>query len=168
MHVKPQNLAWSLKMTLISLFRQEQTKVCFKCGTELPLASFYKHPRMKDGRLNKCKACTKSDSTNHRNANLDRVREYDRERAKSPERRAALTAQAKRFRALNRAKYLAHNAVNNAVRDGRLIKPAECSQCGDMTKIHGHHDDYSKPLKVRWLCAVCHSAWHKQNGEGIY
>ena len=155
-------------MTATFRFEQEQTKVCFKCHSDLPLTSFYKHPQMKDGRVNKCKQCNKADNTQHRLDNVERIREYDRERAKAPERIAAYTRQTKRYRALNRAKYLAHSAVNNAVRDGRLIKPAECSQCGDMAKIHGHHDDYSKPLEVRWLCAVCHSAWHQQNGEGLH
>ena len=38
-----------------------ETKVCFKCGRELPLSSFYKHPQTGDGHLNKCKDCTKKD-----------------------------------------------------------------------------------------------------------
>lgn len=155
-------------MTLTYRFEQEQTKVCFKCNTELPLTSFYKHTKMKDGRVNKCKDCNRADVTNNRKKNVERYREYDRERYQTPKRRADVQEQSKRYRVLYRAKYLAHNAVNNAVRDGRLIKPAECSECGKQSVIHGHHDDYSKPLKVRWLCAVCHSAWHQQNGEGIH
>lgn len=38
-------------------------KKCFKCSKTLPLDSFYKHPQMGDGHLNKCKSCTKLDTT---------------------------------------------------------------------------------------------------------
>lgn len=52
----------------------------------------------------------------------------------------------------------AHKVVGNAVKDGRLVKkPCEC--CGD-EKAEAHHDDYSKPLDVRWLCRKCHKKHH--------
>ena len=38
------------------------SKVCFKCNAEKPLTDYYKHPKMGDGHLGKCKACTKSDT----------------------------------------------------------------------------------------------------------
>lgn len=40
-------------------------KRCFKCGAEKPLTSFYKHKKMKDGHLNKCKDCAILDIKNN-------------------------------------------------------------------------------------------------------
>lgn len=48
-------------------------------------------------------------------------------------------------------------AVNNALRDGRLTRQP-CEVCG--ARAQGHHDDYSKPLEVRWLCSTHHAAHH--------
>jgi len=55
-------------------------------------------------------------------------------------------------------------AVNNALRKGTIAK-GPCETCGK-EPAHGHHDDYLKPLEVRWLCRSCHTLWHKKNGHG--
>jgi hypothetical protein len=63
------------------------SKTCFKCGKTLPLTEFYKHNKMKDGHLGKCKECTKNDASIHRKSNIDRIRSYDSLRAKLPHRK---------------------------------------------------------------------------------
>lgn len=39
-----------------------EKKICFKCNSEKPITEFYTHKKMKDGHLNKCISCTKSDN----------------------------------------------------------------------------------------------------------
>ena len=136
-------------------------KVCFKCGLRKPLDKFYKHKKMTDGHLSKCIICTKKDVLEHRAANIDKIREYDRNRGKSPHRIKRSTEVTKRMRKDLPHVYKAHNALNNAVRDGKVIKPTHCSTCNKEKKLHGHHDDYSKPLDVEWMCAICHRAFHR-------
>ena len=51
-----------------------------------------------------------------------------------------------------------YSEYQKALRAGRLIRPAECSKCGDASKdVHGHHEDYAKPLDITWLCQRCHN-----------
>lgn len=54
-------------------------------------------------------------------------------------------------------------AVGRAIKSGILQRPTECSRCGSQVPLHAHHDDYNKPLDVRWLCFKCHYAWHREN-----
>ena len=57
----------------------------------------------------------------------------------------------------------AHSAVAYAVEKGTLIRPAACSTCCQAAFTVAHHDDYNKPLSVRWLCRSCHRKWHHRN-----
>lgn len=52
----------------------------------------------------------------------------------------------------------AHNAVSSAIESGKLVRQL-CAICG--VKAQAHHDDYSKPLEVVWLCTRHHGAWHR-------
>ena len=61
------------------------TKVCFKCKRELPIDMFYKHSRMADGHLNKCKDCTKKDVHEKYMSNIDNPAYVEKERARCRE-----------------------------------------------------------------------------------
>lgn len=132
-------------------------KTCFKCLQSLPLEAFYKHSAMGDGRLGKCKECTKTDVKNHRLENLDRIRAYDKFRSSMPHRIQKQTERTKQYRQRFPERKAANNAVNNAVRDGRL-KKLPCWVCGE--KALAHHPDYSRPLDVVWLCQPHHKQTH--------
>jgi ribosomal protein S27AE len=136
------------------------TKKCFKCGEVKDLDSFYGHPQTADKHLNKCKTCSKWDAYLYRVKNVEKVRAYEKKRAKLVHRKAHSAKWAVISRERHPYKYQAHCAVNNAVRDKKLLKPEVCSACGNKGTIAGHHDDYSKPLDVRWLCYDCHRDHH--------
>ncbi len=150
-------------------------KKCFKCEEVKPFSEFYKHAQMKDGYLGKCKKCAKSDVKKHRTENIDRIRQYDRARGYLPHRKekvrkyaqtpAGKKSQQKGFKKYN-DKHPLRRAVmgllGSAIRAGRIEKPDNCSKCGSNGMIHGHHEDYYKPLEVIWLCPKCHSLTHKE------
>lgn len=138
-------------------------KTCFKCKKRKPLDDFYKHKLMADGFLNKCKACAKNDSTKHRLSNLEKVREYDRERGKQPHRQVLKTIVTKAWRAEDEKRSRAHNAVSRAIKKGLLLQKP-CERCLSEKSI-AHHEDYSKPLSVTWLCQPCHKQRHKELKE---
>ena len=151
-------------------------KECFKCGEAKPLSEFYKHKGMKDGRLNKCKECNKADVSRNYRANIAHYKEYEKRRSLLPHRvearekyaktangREAGNRGSKAWADRNRIKRGASTLVGNAVRDGRIFKPNFCTNCGNSPKrLHGHHEDYSKPLDVVWLCPGCHKQRHKE------
>jgi hypothetical protein len=63
-------------------------------------------------------------------------------------------------------KGIARYMLRSAVREGHIIKPKICSSCGKEKLLHGHHKDYSKPLEVIWVCAMCHAEIHRRIKNG--
>lgn len=51
--------------------------------------------------------------------------------------------------------------TDRAISSGKLVR-RPCEICGN-PKTDAHHDDYNKPLEVRWLCRSCHKKWHDNN-----
>ena len=138
-------------------------KTCFKCKAVRPLTEFYKHTAMSDGYLNKCKECAKKDSLNHRNQNLEKIRAYDRERGKSPEKKKLNVLINKRWREEDTRRQKAHNAVRRAILSSALERKC-CERCGNEKSL-AHHEDYDKQLEIMWLCQPCHKQRHKELKE---
>ena len=61
---------------------------------------------------------------------------------------------------MNAEQRVAHRIYNAALRSGELVRAESCERCGKGGRIDGHHDDYSKPLNVLWLCPRCHRRRH--------
>ena len=54
----------------------------------------------------------------------------------------------------------ARSYANVYKRRGHLT-PQPCEECGS-TESQMHHEDYSQPLLVRWLCRPCHLTLHQK------
>lgn len=133
---------------------------------------YYRHTS--GGFMLDCKACWRAKVKAHREANADYFKEYDRQRAnlphrmearmsyaRTPEGKEALRRGTKAWIERNPLKRAAQISVGNALRDGKLARKP-CEVCS-AERAHAHHDDYTKPLDVRWLCTTHHAEWHKHN-----
>jgi len=54
----------------------------------------------------------------------------------------------------------AHDRVAKAVAKGKLTVPERCEKCNKKRFLEAHHEDYTKPLEVQWLCQSCHRKTH--------
>ncbi len=95
------------------------------------------------------------------------IRNWAREYRKRPYVIEQHKIERKRYRAkkrlisttkLDRLKAAAWSKVKHAVSMG-YIKPLPCQECGQ-EPTHAHHDDYSKPLDIQWLCYQHHADIH--------
>lgn len=61
----------------------------------------------------------------------------------------------------------AHQLTAKARARGELVAGA-CEHAGPdcWGKVLAHHDDYRRPLEVRWLCRRHHARWHAEHGQG--
>lgn len=142
------------------LFQGVDMKRCFKCGSEKNIEEFYRHPMMADGHLGKCKECTKKDTIENYDKNIDKIKVYEKTRFQKPQRKSNALHYQTTNRERHPEKYRARNLLNNAIRDGKITK-TPCEVCGS-EKSQSHHEDYSKPLEVRWLCFKHHRILHGQ------
>jgi hypothetical protein len=140
-------------------------KTCFKCFQFLPLGEFYKHSKMADGRLGKCKACARRDASEivaKRRLNPDWLKaERQRCRNKSAKRRAAGLVKyygnksSRHWQSINPQKRKAHGIAARAQKRGILIAPKCCESCGVIVNADAQREEIkpckcgNKPTRVR-------------------
>lgn len=147
-------------------------RICRKCNAEKPLIGFYGDAR--GNLMRSCKEFWKAQVKANRLSRAAQYAAYERSRANHPHRVAMRDAYAatdtgrqrgneskRRYIEANPIKRAAHRLCGNAIRDGKLHR-SPCEICGEQ-KAQAHHDDYSKPLDVRWLCTTHHAEWHRHN-----
>jgi len=151
-------------------------KSCTRCKEIKPFTSFHRSKKIKDGHVSHCKECVSAShkqyySKNKESVKKKRMLDYYGNRTEHSKR----VRQWKRdntekvmgydaaYKKRNPEKHQAHLDVRYAIARGDLIR-MPCESCDDKD-THAHHDDYSKPLDVRWLCPQCHVNVHKQYAE---
>lgn len=111
---------------------------CYICGKKKTKENFGVDNKRYVGVSSRCKACKKGYEKEYRKKRNGYFKEY---------------------REKNKEKLRAKEKVRYAIKKG-LMKIKPCEVCGG--KAEAHHEDYSKPLDVLWLCHTHHMNVHKK------
>lgn len=144
------------------------SKICSKCKTERESSEFSKAQSQKDGLQCWCKECKGKEQRGYRQT--ERGKEARRKYQKSESGKESNRRNTRNQRRLCPEKTKARRILNKAIRDGRIIRPSNCESCFKKRFVQAHHEDYSKPLDVDWLCNKCHNElWknYKLNMKGL-
>lgn len=157
--------------------------ICNKCKKDKPEIDFWKKQK-------RCKDCSKEDAIIWRTKNPERFKELlkkyrkskkgshkileykEKNREKSRDyyqkwykkngrkRNKNYIITAKKWIENHKEEVKAQRLLRYAVKIGKIIKPKKCEDCKKEKRLSGHHESYSKPLKVIWLCSSCHKLKH--------
>ena len=165
------------------------SKPCTKCEVPQVLTEFYPRKSTKDGLAYWCKSCARDyrkenivsineSASVYRTENREEINSRGRKyRSENPDKTAeclqkhrsknrdSINKKAKLYQADNPNKMKARQLLSTAIKAGSIIRGL-CS-CGSTKPTDGHHEDYSKPLEVEWLCRPCHRQWHIAHGPGL-
>lgn len=144
-------------------------KKCCDCETFKELSEFYPSKSAKDKLTSFCNSCSTIRALKYRVLRcekdisyLNKLREYVR-----------LYRKAKKLKDTRvystRKEYYNRRVVQNKAKKiaqvFHPISPEFCLDCDlPKAKLHRHHEDYSKPTEIVWLCSACHGARHRSFG----
>ena len=130
-------------MKQLEMLETTDERRCSICKEVKSEASFNLHKIQ--GRQSQCKECQRQYQREHYVNNKKRYEARDKNRQKNSIKAKAVTI------------------VRDALRKKLLVRQP-CEECG-AEKAEAHHDDYAKPLEVRWLCRTHHRQHHAKHGE---
>lgn len=110
----------------------------------------------------RCYPCRSAWLRDYRKTRVGRESEQRAKKVWRSSNRRRVNERTMKWDADNREKKLAHRLVSDTVRRGKMFRPDHCTKCGLVCKPEGHHEDYSKPLEVIWVCLQCHSNIHRK------
>ena len=151
-------------------------KLCELCGQTKPIERFVLNKSAKSGYGVWCKPCRNARHEQQRRTTaglrasalrsqryFKSHRESERLRSKAGRTAEKMARDADKRRTHEPFKERARRALREAVRYGKIDKPGSCSTCGWEGRVHGHHEDYNRPLEVQWLCSICHGTLHRKH-----
>lgn len=98
-----------------------------------------------------------------RKENYERHLQNLRNWSKTEKGKASRKRRAQTYRKKHYDRIVAGRKVRYAVRIGKLIRPTICPQCFSKDReVQAHHEDYTKPFEIIWLCKSCHLDLHGQ------
>jgi hypothetical protein len=126
---------------------------CSCCRQFKPIEDFTIDRSKKSGLRYDCKDCANARQKRYRSTEAGKaIRRIHRNRFASTE---AGKAVQKRCLQKYPEKKRARNIVTLAIKHGELTQQP-CQKCG-ASPAEAHHEDYSKPLEVEWLCKKHHA-----------
>ena len=137
-------------------------KKCNVCHELLSKSEFNSDISRPDNLDNRCKKCQSEVNRFYRLKNDKYFRKY--RKANNFKYKHTMREQYKIWYYKNKEKTKAHAVLNYLIEKGDIERGA-CEICGLLKNTHGHHDDYTKPLDVNWLCRDCHGLWHQLLNE---
>ena len=132
----------------------EFKRLCSVCGKDKLLSDFYNDKTRLFGKSYRCKICTQLYYKENKSRLLSNQLEHNREYSRRETTKKLKLQSAHRMRELYPEKFKARDTARNAIKTGKLEKQP-CEVCEE-PKAEMHHNDYSEPLEVRWLCQLHH------------
>lgn len=139
-------------------------KTCSKCGVRKHTGDFWKADNTADGLRCQCKDCMRA------YARTPAMRLAQQRYRDSPVARESSRLALKKYYQASKGKRAIKRNYEWRKQTGRKriyalvanhLEKCPCEVCGKTIGVQAHHDDYSKPLIVRWLCARHHMQIHK-------